>query len=52
MYSASENDADIDEAYSNHANGYIRKASDTAGLNAMVGVVGRLFTSVLAFPSR
>jgi CheY-like chemotaxis protein len=52
MFSGSEQDSDIDEAYLNHANGYIKKPSDKAGLNAMAGVVGQLLTSVLAFPSR
>jgi two-component system response regulator len=52
MYSGSEDDANVNDAYKNHANGYIKKPLDMAGLNTIAAVVGRLCTSVLAFPSR
>lgn len=50
MFSGSDDNEDVNRAYSNFAAGYIRKPADADGLHEVADTVGKLCTVVLSFP--
>ena len=49
MFSGSDDQQDIDEAYRAYASGYIRKPSDLDELNVIATTLGKMCCNVLAF---
>ncbi len=49
MFSGSDDQQDIDDAYRAYASGYIRKPSDLGDLNVIANTLGKMCCNVLAF---
>jgi CheY-like chemotaxis protein len=50
VFSTSESDSDIHDAYDNHANGYITKPGDVDVLAAIVGTIEQFWIAVAKLP--
>ena len=50
VFSASEADNDIQDAYDNHANGYITKPKDIDVLRSIVNTIGQFWVAIAKLP--